>query len=243
MSTTFSTKSYVLLVFSSLQLDPLSATFLNVMENTLYSQSFIGATVAAYLSVGFTNVDKKDGNKWSNQRYGKNINANQETKELLSKYNRLTLAPLWCCSEQSGIGCMTKCHTQALFQLLLSTYISNILECNELLISKRGLMIASPCHLCMYSQENKAMQKHVIIVLSIVPTKTFLDKLAFHRTKQTADHTFQDFSILPMLLALHSFPAVGIHSCVDIHAIYRVVPMHVLSLGISRMLRSAWETN
>lgn len=54
---------------------------------------------------------------------------------------------------------------------------------------------------------------------------------------------FKTRSMLPMSPVLTELPMAGVHSLVELYRIFRFDPMHVLSLGLSRLLKECTSTS
>lgn len=63
-----------------------------------------------------------------------------------------------------------------------------------------------------------------------------MSDLSCSAKRSAAEGEPAELSIFLLLPVPHSFPFIGIHSCVDIYAIFRFEPMHPVSHGISRLL-------
>lgn len=68
-------------------------------------------------------------------------------------------------------------------------------------------------------------------------TKTILPVTSIEFHKLDTQFKFQELLMLSVIRILHLFSLVGVHSSVAIYVIFMFNPMHVLSLGISRLFK------
>ena len=131
-------------------------------------------------------------------------------------------------------GKKLRCH------LLLSSYIADIPEAEDLLSVKQNTSTESPCHRCIVRKENllfctneleRTAEKTRQLLRSITSN---VNTICSSRDGVEEVNSLSMFSIPPVL---SNFPLVGIHESVDIYAISRFEPLHNFPLGISKMLK------
>lgn len=125
---------------------------------------------------------------------------------------------------------------QFLFHLLVASYVGDNPEWEELLSFIRENKKNYHCPLCAASKEDLQKYKKC--------RKRGLSKIwslfeMLNRNERSVETvaeklTYQSLLLFPPIL--RAFPFVGITRCVDKYSLFRVEPMHLFSLDISRML-------
>lgn len=119
---------------------------------------------------------------------------------------------------------------------LSTSYVADLPETKALFSPKREGMTVKPCYVCLpfrganYCEQifQKRTAKHIIDLLR---------KRDAGSEQKEIEKWFGELSMHPMPPVLLPFPFVGIVSCVDLYLIFRVEPMHTLSLGIINLLK------
>lgn len=124
--------------------------------------------------------------------------------------------------------------------ILLKFYVADISESEDLSTMKRGNQTVFPCHQWLarkiqVKQYKKARRKAVELKK---PLADHQDTTANHDVLlATTQH-----SIHPGMPVLPYFSFFGTYSDFDIYALFDVDPMHILSLGICRLLKECLLT-
>lgn len=222
----FSDKSQASLSASAFKFYPLHINLLNYREAERRSHITDGRTVFAYLPVRFdASQDHVDGKKPHFDRV--------DFIRALHHAIEFVLEPLGC-DALRGASVKTADEKRLRLHFVLSSYVSDTPEAEDLLGVKRGNNTESPCHRCNVSRDQmpfSTCERYRCTEESRQIIKAIDGNVA------TAFDKLKQMSMLPLLPVLSSFPLVAIHPCNDIYNIFRFEPMHFLSLGISKMLK------
>ena len=234
----YSDKSVTSLTSHSFVFYPLHLTLINFSEERRRSLIGNGSTVVAYLPV----TTNSSANFSLQQREG------MMKKKVLDKVNRLLAlheTVEFCLEEVSklaevGVVCETRDKCRVRMHFLLASYVSDIPEAEDLLGLKRGNQTPSPCYQCLVRKESMA-ESSFAKSRSLMHTRRLIERLGTSENRETLEE-LATLSMHPILPVFADFPFVGIHESVDIYSIFDYDPMHVLSLGISRLLKEClWE--
>lgn len=231
----FSDKSQTSLSAGAFKFYPIHITLLNFTETTRRKHICDGRTVFAYLPVNFSRCDcsaeaDPDQCKCDNkQKKFKRVDFLQSLHESI----HFALQPLLR-TALTGISALTSERFHIRLHFIISSYLCDTPEAEDLLAVKRGTQCESPCHVCLVRKENLPFSC-TATARSVHETEIMLSKLK----QQTPgiDEEFQRKSMLSIPPLLSTFPMMSIHSSVDLYTLFRFEPMHNLSLGISKLLK------
>lgn len=142
----------------------------------------------------------------------------------------------YCKCKREGINCITSDQKKILFHIFLASYVRDTLKSKNLPSVKRGCKTPFPCNVC--TARRKGVQCY-----RICDKRTSENYRIFFRVPKgclgTVKATIEKISKksllgLPSILANLPFSAVV--KCVATCSVFRIEPMHVFSLGISKML-------
>lgn len=101
---------------------------------------------------------------------------------------------------------------------------------------KCGSRTLSPCYLCTAKRDTffpQQMQNYERFSVQNVLWRKLETKLQNPKWNQLQTN----YQYCQLQLSFTHFAMIGVHSSVDIHDVFRVDPMHVLSHGVSRLLK------
>lgn len=118
----------------------------------------------------------------------------------------------------------TKGNQEFQMHFLLSSYITDILETDNLLGDKRRNKTFSSCHIC-YTKKNflgytQSLKRNALATVQLVQS------LHCNYERSEVQETLRENSMLPVLPMLSSLPFMEIHRSVELYSIFLVEPMH-----------------
>lgn len=230
----FSDKSQIFLIAVSLLLYPLRVTYINFLGDVRRIPISSGRTVAIHPPVCFKDVHEVY-EIFSNEKCssGKRKVLKVEILSVLHYSISLALRPIIDVAI-SGFVLGNKSSLRSRFHTLLTFYVADKPEAEDILSVKRADTTASPCRVCFIGKlqvTNFVRSKRWCLQETIVLLNYF------KRCSRQAEEKLQNLSMLSIRPVLSEFPLVGIHSIVDIYRIFRFQPLHNLSLGASSLLK------
>ena len=235
----YSDKSQVNLKPTSFTFYPLHITLLNFTEEERREQITSRRSVVAYLPVEFLPVVEED-ESYEVTRYGITSWKKSHSIRRHDKLSCLHECVEKCVEPLSnealrGIAACTRDRSMLHCHFLLSSYIGDLPECEDMLSVKRNGNTISPCHRCIITKSQLPFNTNE-------PERSLSDSMELiGRLKNDEEGELFDelkgLSMLPIPPVFYEFPMVGLTPAVDIYAIFTFEPLHALSLGISRMLK------
>lgn len=129
--------------------------------------------------------------------------------------------------------CETLDRNRLLLHLMITSYVADIPECEDLLSVKRCTRSSAPCYSCLIRKEDFHTNKYV----KSRGLGESMKLLSDCRSEWTiAQQKIAELSILKIPPILQDFPLVRVHESVDVYALFRFEPTHCLSLGLSKLL-------
>lgn len=145
----FSDKSQIALKAGTLSFYPLHMTLINFTEEARRCHIVERRTVVAYLPVTFQHADSDDGNALSTTtRTKKRRIGRVDFLEGLHESISFVMTPV-IEAALSGLCCATSDVYRFRLHLMMTSYISDNPEAEDMLSVKRGCATDSPCHRCV----------------------------------------------------------------------------------------------
>ena len=219
----YSDKSQTSLKTSALKFYPLHLTLFNFKEEWRRRVISSGESIIGYLPVEFSELTPNGRRKGNREDI---LLALHDSIEFIFE-------PLMKVAME-GISFQTADFKNVRAHLMLSSYVADIPEAEDMLSIKRNTNTSSPCHRCLVGKESMSC------VTDVAERSVGNNLKMFHSLKsgdEEVTNNFKKLSMIPVPPVLNSFPFVGIHPSVDIYAIFGFEPMHNLSLGISKLLK------
>lgn len=126
--------------------------------------------------------------------------------------------------------CVSSDMHRFVLHFFLASYVENLLEADDWLSVKQGNKTNRPCHRC--SVESEQMPFH-----SDAPKWTLSDFKKKLTRKGVSVEELTKHSMLALLPKFFSFPTVAVHPGNETYNLFRVEPMHIVLLGISKLLK------
>lgn len=137
---------------------------------------------------------------------------------------------------KAGFRVKTRNGQEVFLHLLLAPLVVNHSETKDLLGMELAFQTLSPFCTC-FAKEEDFLYSTNAGKQSLTKTKKFLDSHT-SSTEELAEHNrFKTFMANPSLPVLSLFSTIGILQCVKLYIIFRLKPMHVFSLGSSKLWR------
>lgn len=192
----FSDKSQTSLKAGALSFYPLHVTLVNFLEDWRRQHICEGRTVTAYLPVGFLTQEKLDISTGSGKR--KKRVTRLELLRALHECVEFVLKPL-SSKALTGASFTTSDLLHYRVHFMLSSYIADLPEAEDMCSVKRGSRTFSPCHRCLVSRDQLAMSTKAPR-RRVSETLQVLDKVKDPGSNKTAVERCTDLYIFPPLL-------------------------------------------
>ena len=232
----YSDKSQTSLSQNNFSFYPVHINFLNFKERVRREHISSGRSIFAYLPVQY--------NISNDEEIIKNIEVNERKKG--NKYVRRVqvLKALHECMNFSlqelkknakiGISVQTKDDLNLHAHIMLSSYIADLPEAEDMTGIKRGGNTAHPCHRCLVTKEEMPFSTRAT-KRNVQHTIELLKKVNLGCNESA--EKLKDLSMNEIPPVLFDFPFRELHPCLDTYAIFTVEPMHVLWIGLARTLK------
>lgn len=231
----FSDKSQTSLSAGAFKFYPIHVTLLNFTEGARRSHICEGRTLFAYLPVTFCGCDCSTdaGIDLCKCRAKEKRVKRVDFLEALHDSINFSVEPL-ARTALSGMPSVTLDGIHLRMHLVVSSYLCDTPEAEDLLAVKRGTQCQSPCHVCLVRKEDLPFSC-VGTGRSLKDTSIMVSRLNVR--SPGIEEEFQSKSMLSIPPILSQFPCMSLHPSVDIYTLFRYEPMHNLSLGISKLLK------
>lgn len=163
-------------------------------------------------------------------------NAQFRLLQVLHESTNFCLKPLANCALQ-GLDCKTYDWKKIHSHFLLTSYIADFLEFEEIFEVEGGIDVSATCHYCVI-QNDEFGSTTKIKRPSLKSCKMLL--IRFHAGSTIFEKDPINLSMFSVSPVLHTFTFVGFHSCVYLYVVFGNNPWHCLSLGISRTLKECF---
>lgn len=116
-----------------------------------------------------------------------------------------------------GLNCRTSDANKTCFHFLLTPYIADIPESEEMLSVKRGTRTLSPCHNCLVTNNDFNFNKCGKQTSSKKTLKLLYDK---GKSSSLAEEQLHQRSMLPLAPVLCRFLFIGVHRSVGLYTVF-----------------------
>lgn len=123
---------------------------------------------------------------------------------------------------------------------MLTSYVIDIPETKDILGLKRGSRTPALCSLCTAKRDTFTLSTNAE-VRTLFRTKLTLRNMKIHQQILKKNQLETNCQCCQFSLSFTPFLMVGVHSSVEMYAVYRPEPMHLLCIGVSRLLKKSFK--
>lgn len=140
-----------------------------------------------------------------------------------------------------GYGVVSKYSQKFQTHFLLASHVADILKAEDLPGVKRLNKNFSSCHICYVRREQffgctQSLKRNTTVTVQLVQS------LCCSEMRSAVKEMLRKNWMLPALPVWSSFPFVRIQKLIKLYSMFRVEPMHVLSLGARKMLKECLKS-
>lgn len=229
----YSDKTQTSLNQSSFSFYPIHLNLLNFKESFRRENISSGRSIAAFLPVEYHFSNDED------VTHKKGVTGFKLTKRV-HQLKALHQSVNYCMEALKpkaivGIPMTTSDGSSLHTHVLVSSYIADLPEAEDMTGIKRGGSTSFPCHRCMVPKESMNKKNTNFPKRNIKTAMQLMNEIR-DGVPNVVDK-FNNLSMHPLVPVLSDFPFSGIDPCVDTYAIFTVGPMHTCWLGISKTLK------